>query len=325
MRRRQFFKSLTATGAFACAGLALHLSSCAGAPAVCDEDCLRKTMDGYLAALAAHDPRSLSVTGDVKYFEGGVQKSLGKGLWETAGGDIARKIYVPDPAMQSIAFMGTMNEVGQELRTYIGLRLQLKDGKIAEVETAIHRGKGSNQKDREARASWTELTPAADRLPRNELIERSGKYFDALQESNSTLAPFGPQCYRYENGDDMMRMMPPSEAKGEKPAMPPMPKIAELPGVPQGCNFGDGKTKIFPTMVLITNRRVAAVDETRNTVMWVANFEQVGHVTPEIEAWNKTVPPEMRMTNEKMMKGSSPVFEVFRIRDGKIAEVDAIF
>lgn len=278
-------------------------TSAYAAPAPCEEACLRGVMDGYLSAMLSHTPKLLQLTSDARFTENGVTISFGQGLWATGSGPVAHKIYVPDPQKQTIGFIGALTENGKPV--YFSARLRLRGGKIAEAETMVARGAMVAKEIMPSRASLAELTPVSDRLPRQKLIEISGKYFDAFSHSDGRLAPFAPDCARLENGIGATT-------------------VAPMPGEqPLGCAEGMSK---MPPLATASHRRVLAVDETRNLVLWAAVFDMTGVVTPEVAAWFKTAPPQMNdMLAQIFVPSSGPLMELFRIRDGKLAEIEAVF
>lgn len=273
------------------------------AAVACEEQCLRGIMDDYLSAMLAHDAKRLPVTGDVRFTENGVAIPLGQGLWWTASGPVGHRIYVPDPQRQTIGFIGALKENGNTV--YFSARLKLRDKKIAEAETMVARGAMVAKEIVPARDSLAELTPVSDRLSRAKLIEISGKYFDALTNNDGTAAPFSPRCDRLENGMQVTN-------------------IALQPGqTPLDCATG---LTVMSPIASASHRRVLAVDETRNVVLWAAVFDITGIVTPKFEAWRKTAPPPMvEMLKQVFIPNSGPLMELFRIRDGKIAEIEAVF
>jgi len=270
----------------------------------CDEACLRTAMDVYLDAMTAHKPAAVPRAIGFRFTENGVAIPLGEGLWSTAQGPVGYRIYIPDPATDTIAFIGSVKERGRPV--FLAVRLRLVDGKVIDAETGVSRGSPfPDQPGAVARASFAELTPAADRLPRRNLVQISEKYFDALQAGNGDLAPFHPACIRIENGVQTTGIPRP----GGKP--------------PESCY--DNIQHIAP-LANITKRRVLAVDETRNLVLLVADFSMPGTDSPQLAAWKKANPPEMSAMVEQTVRPSSgPLFELFRIRHGKIAEIEAVF
>lgn len=277
-------------------------SSTASAAPQCEEACLHTVMDTYLDSMIAHKPAALPKANGFRFTENGVEIPIGEGLWSTAQGPVGYRIYVSDPATQTIAFIGSVKERGHTV--FFGVRLRLVNGRIADAETQVARGSPS-QEGAVARASLAEFTPPADRLPRRDLIAISEKYFDALQDGDGDLAPFYPTCVRIENGTYSTGVPGP----GAKPA--------------ETCY--ENIEKIAP-LLRIVKRRVVAVDETRNLVMLVADFLMPGTDSPRLTAWKKANPPEASAMIDGIVRPSSGLmFELFRIREGKIAEIEAVF
>ena len=68
--------------------LATALAACNAAdegPA-CDRACLIEIADGYLAAIAAHEPEATSLSTDVAFVENITGMKPGQGLWSSAAG-----------------------------------------------------------------------------------------------------------------------------------------------------------------------------------------------------------------------------------------------
>ena len=52
----------------------------------CDHDCLIRTVEAHMKALAARDPAQLRLAKDVRYAENDVLLPVGQGLWRTVTG-----------------------------------------------------------------------------------------------------------------------------------------------------------------------------------------------------------------------------------------------
>jgi hypothetical protein len=57
----------------------------------CTREGLEGFIDKYFAALEAHDPSRLPLASDVKFTENGVEISVGKGFWQTAGKPLLKR------------------------------------------------------------------------------------------------------------------------------------------------------------------------------------------------------------------------------------------
>src|SRR5215203_4995682 len=78
--------------------------------AACDRTCLRELVDGYFAALEAHDPQRLPATADVKFTENGRVLALGEGFWKTAGAPLPYRDYLLDPDSGGAAALSALRE-----------------------------------------------------------------------------------------------------------------------------------------------------------------------------------------------------------------------
>jgi hypothetical protein len=106
--------------------------------AECDRVCLGKMVDTYLAAVVAHDPARVPFALNLRFVENTVPMKPGEGLWKTASAaPTTFKIYVPDPVVEQVGFLGVMREGDKPIE--LGLRLKLTDGKITEAEHLIAR------------------------------------------------------------------------------------------------------------------------------------------------------------------------------------------
>jgi hypothetical protein len=52
----------------------------------CDRACLEGSVDQYLDAMAAHNPKALPLARNVKFTENGQRLELGEGLWSSMAG-----------------------------------------------------------------------------------------------------------------------------------------------------------------------------------------------------------------------------------------------
>jgi hypothetical protein len=94
-------------------------------------------MDQYLAALVKHDPSLVQLASDVKLVENTRVTPIGKGLWKTStsSGTTEYKIYVADPVIKQVGYMGVIEKEGKPVQ--LGVRLKLKDGEITEIDHLV--------------------------------------------------------------------------------------------------------------------------------------------------------------------------------------------
>ena len=110
-------KSGTKIKAFAAAAaLALAAPDPALQGAVqCDRACLQSTVDQVLAAMVAHNARTLPLAPGVRYTENGQELALNDGYWNTASGRGKYSHYFLDPRTNQAGFMGVVTENGDNV------------------------------------------------------------------------------------------------------------------------------------------------------------------------------------------------------------------
>jgi hypothetical protein len=137
-----------------------------------------------------------------------------------------------------------------------------------------------------------ESVPAAERLPRGTLVALSNTYFEAIEQGNGGVAPFDPECNRFENG---------IRTSG------------------QGCS-AQLDTGIFDYIQTLKPRRYTVVDEERQVVFGNFMFNHPGDIT-----WIN-VPGQGR--REMIAPAKRPfavdVAEAFRIKNRRILKVEAL-
>ncbi|HEV8547635.1 MAG TPA: hypothetical protein VGQ57_01385, partial [Polyangiaceae bacterium] len=173
----------------------------------CTRELLKSSIDAYFTALAAHDATTLSTTSDVKFTENGKVMMLGQdGLWKTAGAlkhaHSLLDTQICGTASEAVVPDGTMD-------IPFALRLGLKDGKIAEVETiAVRPGdykvSGSDFASDPAKIissaatiGWETVLPADQQPTRDELVAWMDKYFKFFPAG---VCNTDSSCKRIENG-----------------------------------------------------------------------------------------------------------------------------
>jgi hypothetical protein len=187
--------------------LALGLTAAATAqpPDACDRGCLGGFIDGYLAALAAHEPALLAVAADLVYTENGRAANLGEGLWRTAGVPHAYRDYALDPESGGAAALTAVEENGAITQLFV--RLKIIGRRIVEIETLVvrpgdERWYAPENLERLSDVFATPVPPPA-RHTRAELAAAANAYFTAVETEGTPAfvqAPFAPGMNRIENG-----------------------------------------------------------------------------------------------------------------------------
>ncbi len=194
---------------FALTAAFLLVASVSAAPAVgsgvappCDRGCMIGIVDRYLAALVRHNPAGLPLNRDVKFTENTARLKVGsEGLWIGASAlPTGFRIYAIDVDAGQAGFYGVMKERGRPL--IIALRLKVVNGQITEIEHVLARGLSAKAVKNLAapRPEFLTVEPAADRLPRQQMVDIADSYFEAIEHADGKLAPFADDCVRRENG-----------------------------------------------------------------------------------------------------------------------------
>ena len=283
----------------------------------CDRACLTAIVDQYLAAMVAHDSKQAPFAANIKYTENAAKLPLTDGLWFTANGLTDYKIYIADPQGGAVGFIGMINDhnvPGQpEKPTILALRLKVVNRQITEAEAVTVRGVGANNLGnlKTPRPKIMETLPPSERRSREELIKITNLYFDGIEQSTGDIVPFDDECNRLENG--MRTAGPPLSG-----APPPQTKGKFGPPITQRCvdGFNSG---VFAVITAIRPRRVLVVDEEKGLTFGVFMFQHKGLAT--VKGKDGETRGAAYFNGEPV---TMPMAEMFKIKNGKIRDVEAI-
>ena len=184
-------------------------------------------------------------------------------------------------------------------------RLKHKAQRISEIEQfVIRRGPaqiGEFDQPPAFESAWTEVLPAAERLPREELVRIANLYFEGIEKSSGDIVPLVPETSRVENG---FRTAPRPPAADGTPAQ----SIQET--------FSSGRYRYIRE---IKPRRFLLVDEERGVVYTMVMFQHPGNVTG-LPMWSAQYKDPTSIIN---FPNSMAMTEAFRIRGGKITHIVA--
>ena len=289
------------------------------APASCDEACLKTAMDGYLAALQAHDASRLKVAANVRFTENGVAIPLGEALWVTFSGLGPYRHDFFDPSSGGVATYVTMRENGTP--GYLMVRLKLAGGLLTEVETVVNRDAAGSLTQPAYEPLWDRSEPKAHRLTRQQMIDGALGYMRAVALEKGELAPFGESCIRLENGMVM------ALGAHDTPPIPLKPlardddwAAAVRASLGMGC-AQQINTGVYAFITEYDNARFPIVDVDRQIIFSVFDFRRRGTVKTVTMPNGKTYPmmPSTQWPNEVLNT------EAWKFQDGKITRVEAIF
>jgi hypothetical protein len=263
-----------------------HAQSAAGS--ACDRECLRGKVTEVLHALVGHDASKLSVAGDLRVTEDGVEKPLAQvGLVRTVTRLRGyRQDVIDERAGEAVA--GVMvEEAGAPAILVVRVKV---DGaaKLSELELVATRSRADGLLFNVdglsgAPALAMNLVPRPEQLEtREEAIAIAMHYPRGLSNAktfNAIGTPFAPTAYRFENG-----------------ALMAGPGCTFAPGC---ADIGNQSLAIFERLGRVTVRDLV-VDERMGIVMMRLS-------------WNVSGPGSNRLT----------AWEAFKVHDGQIHMVEA--
>jgi len=274
----------------------------------CNRQCLADTMDRYLDALAKNDPSGLPLAENVQLVENTAKTPMGEGLWKTAtAGPSDFKIIVADPDSGEVAFMGVIEENGNP--TIAAVRLKVVHHRIQEIDhVVIHGDEPLHPNMSKVRPALLERQPKLERVPRKRMIEIANSYYEAIVNDNGDLAPFADECQRRENGE--IGANDPSRQTAAKDS-------SILSRLKCGEQINTG---MWSYITDITDRRILAVDEAKGLVFAFSIFRHNG----EPEMMRITGVPGITELSNHWGVFDLPAAHVFKIRNGRIHEIEAI-
>jgi hypothetical protein len=285
----------------------------------CDRACMTGIVDRYLAALVRHDPAGLPLNRDVKFTENGARLKVGtEGLWIAASeAPTGFHIYAIDVGAGQAGFYGVMKERDKPL--IIALRLRVVNGQITEIEHVLARGLRPDAVRNLAneRPEFVTMVAPADRLPRQQMVNISDSYFEAIEHADGKRAPFADDCVRRENGGQTTHNAHPVPwpvPLGSKQADDAMAYIGTLSCSDQlDTHVMDFITRLWP-------RRPDIVDEELGLVFTFPMFQHKGG-TGTIKIYNVPGVDSLPLggSSSNMQAG-----EIFKISRGHIAGVEAM-
>ena len=274
--------------------------------APCDRACLYRVLDGYLAALKARDPSRVRWSARVRNTENNVELRVGDGLWGTITAlDATYEMRFADPQQGQVAIFGVLTET--DTKAPYATRLKVVAGAVTEVETIVVRPQDAGipfvTADITPLPVWNEILPPAQRTSREQMIAAANGYFETLQLNDGTLhVQFTEDCNRRENGKRSTNLTDPD--------LDPIWKL--------GC-AGQFRLGAYRYDDRLRDRRFLAVDEERGIVLAGGFIDHEGRLR------------EFRLTDGSTRTShfhrphSFVLLEAFKIKSGKIEQVEAVF
>jgi len=274
-------------------------------PTDCNHACLLGFVHSYMDALVHKDPSRAHFAKDVRFTENDVEMPLGRdGLWGSISGAAPTGLEVADTTTGNAAWFGTVEEHGEP--AYYAMRIKVRDGEIAEVETVVDR-KGSLPAPFGDPAklvhdpAFAEVLQPSEQRARERLIAVANGYFSTVElNDGQVFTSFDDDCQRTENGI--------STTSGNQAAA----------AIAQGCE-AQFKLGLYRINKRVRERRYELVDEERGVVVATGFFDHANTFDHY-----KTNDGKERKTALKW-PNSITLMEAFKIRAGKIYRVEAVF
>jgi hypothetical protein len=274
----------------------------------CDRACLIGFVESHMRALAARDPSKVRLARDVRYAENDVFIPVGTGLWDTVTGVDATGLEAADPSTGNAAWFGSVTENGNP--AIYAVRVHVKNGAIDEIEAVVHRKTALPAPFGDVTKlihdpEFNQILPPEQRRPRERMLSVADGYFSTVElNDGQVLTDFTDDCARLENG--ISTTAPPQGGSGGNAA-----------AIASGCR------NQFLLGLYRINKRVRRdffiIDEERGVAVGRGFFDHAN----EFDRYKLTDGREMRTALK--WPNSITLLEAFRIRDGKISRIEAVF
>jgi hypothetical protein len=315
-------------------------AAAASAPA-CNRQCLIAATDAYVAAVVAHDPAAAPLASTVVFVENIQRKQPGEGLWQSAAkAPTTFAIHVPDEINGTVGYLAMMtrmapplapqgaspadiaaaaNQPPVEQPVMVAFRLKFDSaGKITEAEHLLAGIREAQMANLQApRPGLLAEIPTGQRLPHARLLEIGYSYYPALDDNDSDLTVFAPDCERHENG-----MITASSAPA--PQAPAVPGTTPTPRVARDC-YGQIESGSFQYIARIENRRVFAADPVTGLVMGLSHFRHPMDNLPYTVTNIDGSTSERTKENFTFAPFDLPAAHIYKIgADGLMHEIEAM-
>ena len=277
-------------------------------PVSCDHACLVGYLHRYMDALVHQDRRRAPFAPGVVFTENDVVMPIGEGLWGTISGASETGLEVADPVTGQAAWFGLVYEHGHP--AYYAMRLRVQDGRIQDVETVVDRQTGlpapfGDISKYSHDPAFAEVLAPEQRKPRERLRAVADSYFNTVELNDGTVfAPFDTECGRTENGISTTAA---SAGGGGNAA-----------NIAQGCE-AQFRLGIYRINKRVRDRRYPLIDDERGVVVASGFFDHANTFDSYQTTDGKTMKTALKWPN------SISLMEAFKIRDGKIYRIEAIF
>ncbi|MXO59803.1 hypothetical protein GRI89_09650 [Altererythrobacter salegens] len=275
----------------------------------CDRACLLGALKKHMDALRAGDISQVPLATGATVVENDVVIPAGTGLWRTVTGVDATGLEAADSLTGNAAWFGSVKENG--VPAIYALRIHVTPaGLIDEVESVVHRKTALPAPFGDVTKmvhdpEFNEVLPPEQRRPRERMLSIADGYFSTVElNDGQVFTDFSEDCGRLENGISTTAP-PPGGAGGNAAA------------IASGCRaqFLLGLYKINKRI----RRDFFIIDEERGVAVGRGFFDHAN----EFDRYKLTDGREMKTALK--WPNSISLIEAFRIRDGNISRIEAVF
>jgi len=277
----------------------------------CDYECLLEYTTNYIEALAEKNPANARLAPDVRFSENNVLMPVGNdGLWGTISSVREGEMMVADIETGNAAWFGIVEEHGNP--AYLAMRIKVEDRLITEVETVLNRlpdmPKPFGNPDTVSHdPAFSEILPIEERRSRARLVAVADGYFNTVElNDGDVFTLFSDDCSRLENGISTTAAPPPGSRDGNSAS------------IAVGCE-NQFKLGIYHINKRIRERRYPIVDVERGVVVASGFFDHANM----FDRYSLTDGREMNTVLK--WPNTITLLEAFKIVDGKIARIEAVF
>jgi hypothetical protein len=279
----------------------------------CDHACLIGKVEQFMHALAARSPAQIKLANSVRYAENDVLLPVGQGVWRTITAADASGLTAADPLTENAAWFGSIRENGKPV--IYAVRVHVNDaGAIDEIESVVDRKTAlpapfGDVEHMQHDPEFNAILPPEQRRPRERMLSIADGYFSTVElNDGQVLTQFTDDCGRLENG---------ISTTAPAPAAPGASGGGNAAAIATGCE------NQFKLGIYKINKRVRRdffiLDTERGVAVARGFFDHAN----EFDRYKLTDGREMKTALK--WPNSITLLEAFRIRDGKIARIEAVF
>ena len=179
---------------------ALGMFAGAAAAAPCDRACLLEHAKQFNAHMLAHTPEKIPLATGAQIRENTKAITLADSRWATVSRILSEGVYADAVTGNVIEHVAAETTGGKTV--YVGTRLKVVEGRIAEVEINFDDRPNVNAKNIVPYDPFfTTIVPPDHRSTREQLVQIITRYFQGLTDHNPVEADYDARCDRYHSGN----------------------------------------------------------------------------------------------------------------------------